>query len=87
MAESFELVAFLCHQGGEAGDVCVAVSGGVCSGRCGVPVVAPLAKEAMMDPGAAGKGAMNCASMRAHHSRVAWPRSATRLSWGKRATE
>jgi hypothetical protein len=66
MGESFELVAFLCHQGGEAGNVCVetvAVSCAAGSGICGVPVVALLAKEAMMDPGAAGKGAASWASM------------------------
>jgi hypothetical protein len=63
MGESFGLVTSLCHQCGEMGDVCVAVSGGVCSGKCGVPVVALLAKEAMMDPGAAGKGAASWASM------------------------
>jgi hypothetical protein len=41
MGESFKSIAFLCHQGGEA--VLCAVGGG----RCSVPVVALLAKEAM----------------------------------------
>jgi len=39
-AESFELVAFLCHRSGEAGNVCVetvALSCAVGSGSCGVP--------------------------------------------------